>query len=781
MNIINEKEGIRKLIQQLVDERLIPVFGAGFSAGAEALRGSVPNGEEANEMMKKIIIQCVDFISEEEVANNKFNDTAKLFNQLNNKGLLKGRYKGFFRDNFTEVKLSSIKKEFLKIEWPYALTLNVDDGIEKSGAFEPILPYLNADNKNKNSKTVYKLHGDAGFECKYLHEEPTIVFDMDQYTKSLNDEHNQSFRECICNTYRDFNMLFIGCSLSNEPDLKFLYNRVKDEEKETSRFIIREKAPDKLEEMTLEDYGITDVIVVEDYDTFYVDFLTEYRNTSVKTRIEEYPFKNPKVEVEADNDLKYFGGYRAFDERKNTFHRSTLIVERNCIREIQQNLECNDVVMLVGRRFSGKTAILSFLCEQEVKRTVYFFPSTVLENPDVIQRLLYHTENGLLVFDTNALSVDSYFLISDSEDILKQKHNKIVIAANQSDNYLSEVIECDEVHIKNSFVDKELKLFKEQSDAFGFAERDTYSTNLDYLEKLHKEQKLPVFKAIQLPNSYTPNERVLLLLLCVKDKVYTKDIYTLGFTQSEIKCFVERTAKLVEFVRTSKGENSNSKSTHKLVHNSKMILLSQIQGFQSQDSLNAIMKIVNCFLGGDNDQKRIYKEVMQFDTLNQLFGRKSGAGKLIFKVYEQLQPILKDDLHYWLQRAKSIYRLVSENRYGKLKEAYGYAKKVYMDSNQKSLTAKAALTTSLICCLLCRIEHDKEEKQEYQREAIRLGAEAIQSEYYRSDSRLNNELDSGYRGYRTRLLETCREFILNSSDRNLNTKAYEILKKFSEQ
>ena len=129
-----------------------------------------------------------------------------------------------------------------------------------------------------------------------------------------------------------------------------------------------------------------------------------------------------------------------------------------------------------------------------------------------------------------------------------------------------------------------------------------------------------------------------------------------------------------------------------------MILLKEIQNFQSQDTVNAILRIVKAFLNGDNDQKRIYKEVMQFDTLNQLFGRKSGAGRLIFKVYGKLQPVLKDDLHYWLQRAKSIYRLVSDTQYFKLKEAYGYAKKAYMDSNQKSLTAKAALTTSWICC-----------------------------------------------------------------------------------
>lgn len=776
MNLITEEKGIHILIQQLEEERLIPIFGAGFSKGAKARNGIVPDGWEASKMMQKIILQCVDFIAEQNLSAKTFNDTAKLFNQLNNKGFLKGRYKDFFRDNFTDAHLDNIKKAFLEIAWPYALTLNVDDAIEKTGAFTAILPYLNADNNYRRNKSIYKLHGDASFECLYLHDEATIVFDMDQYTKSLNDVHNQSFRDCICNTYRDFNMFFIGCSLTNEADLKYLYNQTKEEAKETSRFILRKEKPDLLEEMTLEEHGITDIILTEDYDRFYVNFLNEYQAHKIKTKIEDYPFKNPTIKAEPDKDLKYFGGYRTFDEKENCFHKSNLIIERDCIDTLHRHLERYNMLALVGRRFSGKTAILSMLCEKEIRRNVYFFPSTTSEGADVIQNLLNHTENALFVFDTNSLSPESYFLIRDSECVLKEKQNKVIIAVNQSDNYLTEEIDCEEIPIKNVFSEKELKLFKEEADSFGFAKRTAHSTNLDYLEQLHTEQKLTALKALQLPKNYTENEKILMLLLGVKDKVYTNDILTLGIPWSELKRFLERTATLTELIKNSKGENSANKSTRKLVHNSKMILLKEIQNFQSQDTLKAIIRIVTCFLKGSYEQKRIYKEVMQFDTLNQLFGRKNGAGKLISRVYEELQPILKNDLHYWLQRAKSIYWLVPDNNYNKLKESYGYAKKVYLDSNQKSLSAKAALTTSLICCLLYRLEQNPQERLEYQSEAIRLGYEAIQSEYYRSETRLNSEINSGR--YRSRLLETCRDFTQANSNRDLNYKALELIRKY---
>ena len=68
-------------------------------------------------------------------------------------------------------------------------------------------------------------------------------------------------------------------------------------------------------------------------------------------------------------------------------------------------------------------------------------------------------------------------------------------------------------------------------------------------------------------------------------------------------------------------------------------------------------------------------------------------------------------------------------------------------------------------------------KQEYQREAIELGSEAIQSDYYRSESRLDSELDSN-RGYRNNLIEICQETILNSTDVHLASKACNIVRKF---
>lgn len=767
MNILSLEKGIEILLQQFKDGKLIPVFGAGFSSGSEAKKGVVPDGRKANELMKNIILNKVDFVTEKDLKDKNFNDTAKLFNQLNRRGELGDEYRRFFGNNFTQAKIGTLKHDFLKIEWPYALTLNVDDAIEQTGEFRKILPYLDAvienNKKNRNhDKILYKLHGDAAFEYDYPNE--NIIFDIDQYTKSMNDEHNFSFRECVRNTFRDFNMLFIGCGLTNEPDLKYLYNIIKGQEKENSRYILRMNAPDKMEEMTLEEHGITDVILTNNFEQFYFLFIDKYNENNVAKIVSEYPFKNPTVKVEADSDLKYFGGFNVFDEDKNCFHKTKLIVDRDCIKEVQNSLKEIDIVLLVGRRFSGKTAILCLLCEKEVSRAIYFFPSTTLTSTDVIQKLLNEAEHSLFIFDTNSISTNTYFFIRDNSELLKQNNNKIIMSVNQSDNYFREIINCKEVPVKNHFSPREVELFKEQSGEFAFStkKRDIY-TNLDFLQYLYQEQKIVAYKAMQPLRIDTENECILLIIMYVKDKIFTKEIYSLGIKDSELQKFIDKSNGLIELINISRGESSTA-STRKLVHNSKLILIKNIQNLKNEDVLNAIIRIVNVFIKGSYDQKRIYKEVMQFDTLNYLFGRKKGAGKLIFEVYSKLQPILKDDLHYWLQRAKSIYRLMPDNRYWRLKEAYRYAKKAYIDSTQKNLTAKAALTTSLICCLLYPLERKANEKQEYRKEALRLGCEAIESEYYRFPDRLNTDLENNHKSYKSRILKICDEEFAYDND-----------------
>lgn len=779
INYIDHHDGIKLLTQLMVDERLVPIFGAGFTKNSNSFRNYVPDGEKSTILMQNLLTKYVPHISKEVLLSYDFNDTAKRLRKSVPNFVPEQEYIDFLRYHFTNVTLAKNKVEFLKLPWPYAYTINVDDGIENTKLFTSILPYQKARIKSSVSRPLYKLHGDASYEINYAPDE-NIIFDSDQYTQSLISENNQTMRENFTNSYREFNLLFVGCSLKNEPDIRYIYNNIKKEKGgiKTSRIILRTEKLTQIEESDLEDYGITHIILVKDYDVFYIDFVNSISNQKIQEKLAKYEFTNPTIKLVHDRDLKYFSGYRSFDEEENTFYKSDLVIDRKCLDDIEMSLKSFNLIFIEGRRFAGKSSLLCTICEKERSRTVYYFPSTTLESIDVVINIINNSNNSLLLFDSNSLSVDGYYLLQDVEDILKKNNNKIIVVFNQSDNFLSEITNSGYIIIKNKFDEDEITLLTPKTNSHALTERHLEETNLDYLNTIKKEQKIHLALNMNLPLKYTNNEQILLLLLCVKDKIYSREINSLRIKNFEIESFVNRVSILAEWIKTSKGE-SNTYSSFKLVHNSKSILMDEMQKISNDDIVSTIKKIVSTFKNGDDNQKRIYREVMQFDTLNMLFGRKKGAGYLIFKVYENLESLLEDDLHFWLQRSKSIYRL-APTKYWKLKTAYSYAKKVYLDSKKEILTTKASLTISLICSLLYPLEKNKRLKQDFQEEAINLGYSAIFSDYYKYEKRLHNDLsiENIRKNYVDLILNVCHSYILAThSNPTISRKAQKIISK----
>lgn len=86
----------------------------------------------------------------------------------------------YFEDNFTDVKWGGNLKAFLhEIDWPYAYTINFDDGIEQSvpegnTKFRIVLPYRGFRKPRSSVRLLYKLHGDAEYECRYYRNSDRI-------------------------------------------------------------------------------------------------------------------------------------------------------------------------------------------------------------------------------------------------------------------------------------------------------------------------------------------------------------------------------------------------------------------------------------------------------------------------------------------------------------------------------------------------------------------------------------------------------------------------------
>lgn len=630
--------------------------------------------------------------------------------------------------------------------WPYIYTLNVDDGIERTGFYTPVLPYQNAKVPNTSMKLVYKLHGDAVHEVLYK-ERKNIIFSVNQYIESLTSSENKTIFNAISGDYTQKNLLFIGCSLANEPDLKYVYSYTEEDiSPNMLRCVIRTKRLDVDEELDLEEYGINTVILVSNYELFYRDFVREYESLAAQDLGLHYQFTNPKTVVIDQKDkslnIKYFSGENIFDSEKNVFYKSNLQVLRKCVEDIETYLSRSNSIIIRGRRFSGKTFLLSVLAERYKKYTVLYFPSEFMIDEDVLQTILENTTNAILLFDSNSLSGYAYQLVAHSENLLDRNKNKLVIAINSHDTYLSDTLHAETIFLPPVLVEDELRSMKPVCDKYGLIQRKVSESNIDYLKKLNDRQKIDFLIFNKLPKKFSRQELVLLMLLCIKDKVYFSDIRALDIRFRDVDDFVNRMQGVVERIPTSKGEKT-CHASEKLVHNSKYYLLSLMKDFSEAEIIGAVTYIVSK-LARDKTRKRLYIETVLFDTLNQLFGHTQGAGKLILDIYEALDPYLNQDMDYWLQRAKSIYRIYPKN-YAKLKTAYQYAKKASNDGEPR-IQAKAALTTSLICCLMANQSWDAQDKYDYEVEAITSAETAITSEFFKlNQGNLKGELGIGRR------------------------------------
>lgn len=766
-------DGIRNMAKMLYEEKLIPIIGSGFTQGCSSHSSSVPNGEQTTAIMKGIISQFRKI----DLTDADFNKTSDRFFSI----VPKEKQWAFFQDYFTKVDIKGYRSEFLELPWPYIYTLNIDDGIENTRLYTPMLPYQNAKAPNKSMKILYKLHGDALHEVLYKVEK-NIVFSVNQYIESLMSSNNKTFYNSITSEYKQKNLLFIGCSLLNEPDFKFVYSSAKEDiSSNIFRGVVRTSRLSDEEELDLEEYGINTVIVVKDYELFYREFVREFVKLKAQNTTSIYQFTNPKhndIGESKELTINYFSGHNIFNEAENTFYKSGMQITRTCIDNIEKRLAIDNSIIIRGRRFSGKSFLLSLLAERYTKYTVLYFPSKTLIDEDVLQAMFETNTDSIFLFDSNSLTDYAYHCVANSEKLLLRNRNKLVVAISSNDIYLADALKAEVINVSSIFNDEEIRAIEPLADKYGLIRRKPKVTNIDYLKQLSDEQKIdfPIFK--KFPKQFSKEELVLLMLLTIEDKLYYGDINALNIRFRDVDILIERLSGIIEKVPTAKGEKSRH-STEKLVHNSKYYLLSIMRGLKHEEVVSTIKYIVS-HLVADSTRKRLYIEAVLFDTLNQLFGYSKGAGELIITIYNSLETYLNQDMDYWLQRAKSIYRIRPQS-YDDLINAYQYAKKSLGDGNPR-LKAKSALTTSLICCLLAKLITDEKDKSNYEIEAIRCADEAINSEYFSYNrGNLKGELGIGKRRpYFQLIMDICSKYLDPLKDVQIAWQAAHIKKNLLE-
>lgn len=246
---------------QLRAGNLYPVLGAGFSANCKSRGGIVPDGKKLKEdFLSQIKEQAVDI---ENIKDRDLKQVSKYYKEMVPRDV---RVK-YLMDKLTGVSLEKEKKRFLDINWKYVYTFNIDTAIEDNSIYKNvILPNKPGDEKTIETlgSGLFKVHGDVVDYCKYKNSE-CYIFDSKEYARSIDD--NKFILNKMKHDFTFNNLIFVGCSLSEELDL--LSMNIPDTEMfKASRYYITSTKPDRFREIDLETYGITHIVLVTSYEDF---------------------------------------------------------------------------------------------------------------------------------------------------------------------------------------------------------------------------------------------------------------------------------------------------------------------------------------------------------------------------------------------------------------------------------------------------------------------------------------------------------------------------------
>ena len=431
-----------KFLKGIIEpEHCVPFLGAGFTAGERSRGGHVPSGASWLSIMRSQVTNAAapEKPSEEEFAGYSFQELSDIY--FREEIVPLSQIKDTINANFTNVRIGDqAKLDFLRLDWPYIYTLNIDDALENSIGAVKVLPYR-AFSRYQNRRFVYKLHGDADDVLSAPdHASLNVIFGRGDYIKSLSQ--NKALLSDLANDFAEKNLLFIGCSLTDEIDISYALAGLtpNGEPAQTARVYVTSSEPaDFNTKKKLRAYGITDV-VLGDYSLFYA--LAQSFGSSSRSRqslLQQFAY--PGVAVQrTDRDVVRYMVQVGWKSEENP---NNVSIERDAERRIRRMLD-SPITMLSGRRFAGKTTIVHRLLQQLRSRQRYFIDLSSVSD-DLLSEIL-KARDALIAIDAGALTSDQLSQIAEHSDRLRDSNTSLLITSNKNE-FLSSNIQAPEITI----------------------------------------------------------------------------------------------------------------------------------------------------------------------------------------------------------------------------------------------------------------------------------------------------------------------------------------------
>ena len=732
MESLETQNFLRSVLRQ---DTCVPFLGAGFTRGEKARSATVPGGAEWMDMMRAQIkaAPTADKPSDDELEKFEFQELSDIYFRENIVPL--DLIKESVNSCFTKVRISDAAKlRFLSIDWPYIYTLNIDDGVEQAIDGVKVLPYKEF-SRHAGRRYVYKLHGDAeDVLTAASYDDLQVIFGKADYIKSL--KRNEYFLSSLTNDFCEKNILFIGCSLTDELDISFALASIPSSEKrpKTARIFVTSSAPESYsEKKKLKSYGITDVVVA-DYFEFY-NFVASIpqRDENLSLAIESFAYSNIADAYTDERFVSYLlqSGWR-HDE--NPYPVS---IARTAEQILREKINKDPLVAFWGRRFSGKTTLLHRVLFDFRTRRRFLIPAQSSMGDRVFNEI-FKIEDALIAIDYGALHYDQLRVLAQQSDRLRDNNTTVLLALPRAElsalgnSYAEEAVEVDsrlhyaEITELNKLLDPLGFRRWTQGDSildnvFTFGTSSIASGILSSQTKLDERIDLICDGGQRNGKVSEPSklEFSLLFYLAVRQQIYsfvhrtlTKKYELAYLADTHSSEFARKWSPFIEFEMTDSISRRAENSSSVLVCNS--YAWTQLAVRRLSDRLGLAQTaayIVDLYISVRDIDPDAFQLIL-FDNLNSVYStkrlnEKDWGARVIAMVYEKLSPFCAQDPDYWLQRAKGVY-YVSNDEHA-IRVAIEYCEKGIVEKTEKT-SVNAKLTKANLLGKLCNVTEFRDDE-----------------------------------------------------------------------